>query len=199
MKPERLEVRIDESTLEKLDNWRSDQPGVPNRSESIRQLILSGVDGDRIGSQYEIIKLLVITLAANDPTGKVVSNAYLFAWKHSIYPIAQLHGGPENALAKQFSATRPMMEQLARYLDRCNSTGKVVNFYELEEAFRIHEADSDWSRSLLIEAVRYLFNSDSFTAEFWESLMGTHQHPLEASGIRIPIDSAERTELVRLG
>lgn len=61
---ERLEIRVDSETLERIDAWRAGAPGVPSRGESVRQLIERGLqqrpreirpsDGEKI-----IIQLLV--------------------------------------------------------------------------------------------------------------------------------------------
>ncbi len=42
-KTERFEMRLDQSTLERLDQWRASQSGLPSRSEAVRQLIEPGL------------------------------------------------------------------------------------------------------------------------------------------------------------
>jgi hypothetical protein len=42
---ERLELRLDEETVDAVDEWRAKQQGQPSRSEAIRQLIDRGLSG----------------------------------------------------------------------------------------------------------------------------------------------------------
>ncbi|WP_181183854.1 YfbU family protein [Prosthecodimorpha hirschii] len=46
MKTERVELRLDEVTLERLDKWCDAQPNHPSRSEGIRRLIAQGIEGN---------------------------------------------------------------------------------------------------------------------------------------------------------
>lgn len=41
---ERLEMRLDPSTIERVDNWRREQDDVPSRSEAVRRLMEKGLD-----------------------------------------------------------------------------------------------------------------------------------------------------------
>ena len=41
---ERFELRLDEEALERIDEWRGDQPDVPNRSEAVRRLMTAGLE-----------------------------------------------------------------------------------------------------------------------------------------------------------
>ena len=52
-KSERLEIRLETSTLTRLDQWAAQQPDRPTRSDAVRRLIESGLgvqisDGDRL-------------------------------------------------------------------------------------------------------------------------------------------------------
>jgi len=42
-KTERFEMRLDQETLQKLDNWRSNQPDLPSRAETVRRLLEIGL------------------------------------------------------------------------------------------------------------------------------------------------------------
>lgn len=42
-KTERFEMRLDPSTLERLDNWRSEQADLPSRAEAVRRLVEQGL------------------------------------------------------------------------------------------------------------------------------------------------------------
>lgn len=46
-KSERFEMRVDEEILERVDNWRSEQPGVPSRAEAMRRLVEVGLEAER--------------------------------------------------------------------------------------------------------------------------------------------------------
>jgi len=43
-KTERFEMRMDPATLDGVDKWRSDQPGLPSRAEAIRRLVRDSLD-----------------------------------------------------------------------------------------------------------------------------------------------------------
>ncbi len=43
MKTERFEMRLDQPTIEKIDQWRAKQPMLPSRAESVRQLLYVGL------------------------------------------------------------------------------------------------------------------------------------------------------------
>jgi len=43
-KTERVELRLDEDTIERIDTWRQGQEDLPNRSEAIRRLLEGGLD-----------------------------------------------------------------------------------------------------------------------------------------------------------
>lgn len=45
-KNERFELRLDEDTLTRLDEWRSKQPSLPSRSEAVRRLVDVGLEAD---------------------------------------------------------------------------------------------------------------------------------------------------------
>ena len=46
LKTERFEMRLDQNTLERIDQWRTTQEGLPSRAEAIRRLIDMSLDGD---------------------------------------------------------------------------------------------------------------------------------------------------------
>lgn len=49
-KTERFEMRLDESTLDRVDEWRAKQPGLPSRAEAIRRLIEHGLTQSASGT-----------------------------------------------------------------------------------------------------------------------------------------------------
>jgi metal-responsive CopG/Arc/MetJ family transcriptional regulator len=44
MKNERFEMRAPAELLSRVDEWRREQPDIPNRSEAIRRLIEAGLE-----------------------------------------------------------------------------------------------------------------------------------------------------------
>jgi len=38
-KTERFEMRLDEATIKRIDDWRRAQPDLPSRAEAIRRLV----------------------------------------------------------------------------------------------------------------------------------------------------------------
>jgi hypothetical protein len=45
-KSERLEMRVDETFLEKVDDWRRKEPDIPPRAEAVRRLVELGLSYD---------------------------------------------------------------------------------------------------------------------------------------------------------
>lgn len=50
MKTERFEMRIDRETLEKVDEWRINQPNLPSRAEAVRRLVDAALAGSGKGT-----------------------------------------------------------------------------------------------------------------------------------------------------
>ena len=64
-KTERFEMRLDQSTVKRLDAWRQQQPALPSRAEAVRRLIdteLSDVDNSRPPKFSDGEKLITILL-----------------------------------------------------------------------------------------------------------------------------------------
>lgn len=49
-KTERFEMRLDEETIQRIDQWAGAQPDSPSRAEAMRRLIERGMDGHEKGS-----------------------------------------------------------------------------------------------------------------------------------------------------
>jgi hypothetical protein len=47
MKSDRFEMRAPPDLLKRIDEWRREQPDIPNRSEAIRRLIEAGLTSQR--------------------------------------------------------------------------------------------------------------------------------------------------------
>lgn len=195
VKMERFELRIDEATLEQLDEWRAGQPDVPNRSEAARRLINQGLSVDSLFPAFTLTKLHVFAVAHADSANNRVGNAYLFAWRHNIYPFLQPSAQAHLPFSKCFEVSKSMMEELVGYLDKSWTRKETINFYQLEDRY----SDGNWDRSTLIDAIRYIYLSKTFADEFWVAFMDGHQHPVEASLMTEPCSDEERNEMIKLG
>ena len=87
------------------------------------------------------------------------------------------------------------MEEIVGYLDKCWTRREPINFYLLEDRY----SDGNWDRSSLIDAIRYIYLSDSFANDFWVAFMDGHQHPLEASSMTEAFSAEDRNEMIKLG
>lgn len=196
---ERVELRIEGATLERIDKWRSVQPELPNRSEAIRRLISEGLNSTQLYALFAATKLHVYSIAMSHRGKEVVSNAYLYAWKHGIFPHLQSYTEIHAPFSDYFAVSKQMIEELVGYLDKCWRSKEIPNFDDLEDRYGVHEGDGDWNRSLLIDAIRYIRLSDKFADEFWEEFMNNHKHPVEASGMIDDCDDNERLEMLTVG
>ena len=163
---ERVELRIEGATLERIDKWRSVQPELPNRSEAIRRLISEGLNSTQLYALFAATKLHVYSIAMSHRGKEVVSNAYLYAWKHGIFPHLQSYTEIHAPFSDYFAVSKQMIEELVGYLDKCWRSKEIPNFDDLEDRYGVHEGDGDWNRSLLIDAIRYIRLSDKFADEF---------------------------------
>lgn len=95
--PERFELRLDQETLDAIDNWRSKQAAVPSRSQAIRSLVDKGLgqadDQMRFTSGETMVMWMLADLAKAlkakteiDPdfVMNALSGGHLWAlrWKH---------------------------------------------------------------------------------------------------------------------
>jgi metal-responsive CopG/Arc/MetJ family transcriptional regulator len=199
VRQERVELRLEGTTLEHIDQWRSEQPEFPNRSEAIRRLISEGLNSNQQRALFAITKLQVYSIATSDKEKKVVSNAYLYAWKHGIFPHLQTHTNVHAPFDDCFAVSKQMIEELVGYLNKCWMKKEVTNFYDLEDRYGVYIGDGDWDRSLLIDAIRYIRLSNTFTEEFWVEFMRGHNHPSEASSMVDDCDDDERLAMLAIG
>jgi uncharacterized protein len=63
---ERFEMRVDAETLERIDDWRSRQPGIPSRAEGMRRLVEVGLRADSpSGVRFSDGERLIATMLAD--------------------------------------------------------------------------------------------------------------------------------------
>ena len=67
MKTERFEMRLDRETLERVDNWRTEQTDLPSRAEAMRRLVdvglvVSGKGELRVSDGERLILLLLLDI-----------------------------------------------------------------------------------------------------------------------------------------
>ena len=199
VRQERVELRIEGTTLERIDKWRSEQPELPNRSEAIRRLISVGLSSTQLQALFAVTKLQVYSIAASDKEKKIVGNAYLYAWKHGIFPHLQTYTEVHAPFSDCFAVSKQMIEELVGYLDKCWMSKDIPNFYDLEDRYSVHAGDGDWDRSRLIDSIRYIRLSDTFAEEFWVEFMREDRHPVEASSMALDCDDHERLQMLTIG
>ena len=150
-------------------------------------------------TNFATTKLIVYSIAMHDSEKKMISNAYLYAWKRGVFPYLQTHAEFHVPFSDCFAVSKQMIEELVGFLDKCWVSQKIPSFYELEDRYNVHAGDGDWDRSQLIDSIRYIFLSNTFADEFWVKFMSGHKHPVEASYISEDCDDDERLEMLTIG
>ncbi|MDD7971682.1 hypothetical protein PUT78_11260 [Roseinatronobacter sp. HJB301] len=138
--------------------------------------------------EFQIMRLLVLTGLGQDNPNQC-SDSDLFAWSSSTFPIftsGSLHRGFEEF----FHPTEQMMDVLSKKLnDAFLKDSAPPTVYQLETELGIRSGDSSWTRSDLINALRYFsFCSDRFTPEFWVSMTRDAGAPSEANSFFRPFE-----------
>lgn len=130
-----------------------------------------------LNQKFNIMKLKI------DPENShCICDAYAYAWQNDVYPIldegAHWHEPYENC----FKVTKDMLNELLKYLAKNFDEDVFFNFYNLEDHYqaRYENESNGWSRCRLIDAMRYIFLSGSFSPQFWAKLLETGRHPSEA-------------------
>jgi hypothetical protein len=185
MKTERIEVRMDEDILERIDGWRAGQ--AITRSEAIRRLAdigLSGGDGAR--ALFELTRTTVLINAKSE--GSLFNDAYAFAWHERVYPSRENMATLHRPHAESFDVSPAEMEQLTELLDTKSRDGEPMTFYNLEDYFDVRGGRSSWDRSKLLVATRYLYLCGEFDAATWGALLKRMEHPSEAQSVTSKFD-----------
>jgi uncharacterized protein len=136
---ERFEMRLDEQTLARVDQWRSDQPDVPSRAEAMRRLVEQGLartsteslrlsDGDKLllVMMRDVYKALKIKDPGIDPEfiSEVIWGGHYWAaqWKFS----GIFHGHEDNpATLRYVQNVLDMWNRLERGFERLPKAEKA--------------------------------------------------------------------------
>lgn len=186
VKANRFELRLDDSLLARIDEWRSEQVELPSRSEAVRGLVLAGLSGGSGGDQqlFEMARMQILTAASNPIHRRNLPPAYVYAWEEGIYPL--FHDGYHlhRPFADSFRAGKVMVAELTDFLDDRERRNKVPTFYELEDHFDVRYGKTDWGRLSLMQVCRYMFlHHNMWGDEFWARILKNMEHPAEAKGI----------------
>jgi hypothetical protein len=188
-----MELRLEPAIIEKVDSWRSEQPGLPGRSEAIRRLIEAGIGTSAAGQAYTAVKLQIVTTALTPGLGNKVSDAYLYAWSHDVYPLMHDSVDWHKPFASCFSVSSEMVDELSRLLDDGWQKKKIPSFYKLEDYYDVRLGNTEWSRSSLMRACRYMYLADAFDQNFWKGVLKKTEHPLEAGSMTSAFQRGEIT------
>lgn len=186
IKTERVELRLDSTVFEKIDDWRSKEADLPNRSEAIRRLVQKGLSAsDR--QSFTSVKLQIMLAAKLPDSGHYLSDAFIFAFAHDVYPAFNFdHELWAEPFAPCFSVSKEMITSLGNYLEDFSVRKQKITFYQLEKAYR----SKDWDRDKLINACRYMYLNEMF-AELWSTILTPSEHPVEAGIITKELDRAD--------
>jgi hypothetical protein len=135
--------------------------------------------------EFQIQRTLVLGLFG--PNSKHFDEAYIFAWANGVYPCftdSQLHLGFDEF----FHPTKEMMDELAEVLDKAFlAQTPPPTVYDLEHSLGVRHTSKPWSRSDLINALRYMaLNDDRFSPQFWQSMTRNAGAPSEANSFFLP-------------
>jgi antitoxin MazE len=143
---------------------------------------------------FQLMRLNILSLAANAGEGWPMHPAYVYEWQHSVYPLfdetAQFH----KPFADQFAVSINEVDESSKLLDEHWMAKKRISFYKVEEALGVHGSDrssTNWQRWKLIRACRYMYLLDSFDKDFWEALLEKGECPTEALSLARPMTAAE--------
>lgn len=189
-KGERFELRFDSRTLERIDQWRSERPGLPSRSEAVRQLVDVGLGRHEDRQLFQLARFNVLVAAKTAAPGvALLPGAYVYAWFSSIYPLFHELAHIHEPFASQFEVTKDMVEELLEYLDDRWRAEKVPSFYQLEDHYEVRSGTTAWNRHRLIVACRYMCLHEHFDKAFWDTLLKRGGHPPDAKNITNRFDA----------
>jgi hypothetical protein len=183
-KTERFELRLDSEILERIDDWRGEQPDLPSRSAAVRRLIETGLGQPEDDQLFQIARFNILVAAKTPGPDRALANAYVFAWDRGVYPLFHEGAHLHQPFSSQFRVLKEMVNELAKYLDDRWLAKEVPSFYELEDYYDIRSGRTAWDRGNLIAGCRYMFLNDMFDSKFWSTLLAGSDHPTEAKSIR---------------
>lgn len=126
---------------------------------------------------FNLQRFQILQTKLNPMTSNLIPDSYAYAWYVGLYPFrndSDLHEDLED----YFCISRSFANKVTSYADRewCNK--KYYTYYEYENKF-----GGKAVRDHLIAIFRYMFLSDTFDEEFWNILLRSQEHPIEASSI----------------
>jgi len=183
---ERLELRLDEEALGRIDEWRGDQPDVPNRSEAVRRLVTAGLENPEGQQLFQLARFQVLCAAKMKGPDEALSDGYVFAWEHGVYPLFDEEAEMQRPFAQNFLIPPDKIEELSKFLDALWLEKEEISFYGLEKHYEIREGRGFWDRMKLIHACRYMRLKGLFDDEFWAGILKKTDYPIEASSINSP-------------
>ncbi|GEQ99289.1 hypothetical protein JCM17844_29260 [Iodidimonas gelatinilytica] len=188
----RLELRLDDSTLEKIDAWRLSQPIQPSRSEAARLLIQEGFESTTNQQTFTMVKLQVLAMSLTKDTKDTISDAYVFAWCNGVYPLYHNNDSWHEPFQSFFDVSKEMIDDLGAYLDEFwTSDTAAPTFYDLEKHYDTRHGATAWDRWKLIVGCRYMYLNGMFDDNLWNALLTPTNHPSEAKGITRPFKRSE--------
>lgn len=182
-KNERLELRLDQKTLDQIDDWRNAQSGLPSRSEAVRKLIAAGIGRPGDAQLYQLARFNVLCAARTPGLQDSIDEAYVYAWQVGVYPFFNDNTALHVPFADQFSVSSDMVDELSGFLEDRADAEDVPTFYELEDHYQVRRSRSPWGRMELIHACRYMFLKQMWDEAFWKALLKGSDHPSEAKAI----------------
>jgi len=130
----------------------------------------------------------ILTLKKDPNLGNNISDAYAYAWYHSIYPFFHDDAEWHKPYGDLFKISGSMVDEISLFFDTIWKQQNTISFYELEEQFK---AKTHWPRSSLIVVCRYLFLDDGFSNTFWNKLCENKKCPVEAHSIILPFKASD--------
>ncbi|MFD1261639.1 hypothetical protein [Entomomonas asaccharolytica] len=140
-------------------------------------------------------KQLRLEILAQSKVTDNMSPAYLYAWDDSVFPIlhddeAAEFGHAINEYIDSFDISLEIVLTVVNHLNLLAMKKKYQTFYELERSFG-GKFDEQYGRAKLISICRYLYLSDCFNSDFWNTLLDEGKHPSEASYIFYPFNKED--------
>jgi hypothetical protein len=107
----------------------------------------------------------------------------VYAWKTRVFPFFHHGAGLHQPFTARFKVTEEMLDELSKFAHDRWREKKFFTFHDLESRYHVRSGRTKWDRSALIHACRYMYLSDSFDAEFWDTLLSDSSYPAEAKMI----------------
>lgn len=141
--------------------------------------------------EYTLMKFNILSMALHPEMGDRLDDAYVYAWDSDVYPIFH-EGAPwHQAFEDDFHVSREMMSELARRLDKAwdGGQGTAPTFYELESLYDARHGNTEWDRSSLIGAMRYMaLSRGRFDQKFFAEVTRDAGAPSEANSLADPFN-----------